>query len=512
MSPVLRGRVVMLVDNDVSRDSRVQKEARSAADKGWDVVLLGTARPGRITEWKLGEAQVRLLKVRYLLRHRRHLLRRGPLRAPLSYNRPVMARYRKQLVKAQKVDLQTRRAIHKIKSVGRESALTTRAVNAFYFVQRARLALFGRWVGLRAAKTVALEKRRQNLASPIDRFTTAFWEKTMGDRSWRRLDPSIWDWELTFGPAIDKLKPDIIHANDFRMLGVGSRAMLRARAEGRSVKLVWDAHEYLPGLGRHMANTRWHPAQVANEREFVHFADAVTTVSDVLADILVDEYGLPEKPAVVMNTPYSEPLAEGESIPTVREVAGLDPDVPILIYSGGVTKQRGTGIMIEALPHLPGVHVILVSATDHSEFILELIARAHELGAGDRLHILPYAEPQHVVHYVSSANVGVHPTQHFPNHEISLATKFFEYSHARLPIVVSDVKTMSEKVYETGQGEVFVAEDLEDYVRAVKAVLADPDRYRAAYDKPGLLAGWTWESQADILDEVYGKLKPRPSN
>lgn len=502
----------MLVDNDVARDSRVQKEARSAAEKGWDVVLLGEKRMGETTEWTLGDAQVRLLKVKKPLRHRRHLLRRGPLRAPLSYNRPVMAQYRKQLVKAQKVDLQTRRAIHKIKSVGRESALTTRAVNAFYFVQRARLALFGRWVGLRAAKTVALEKRRQNLASPIDRFTTAFWEKTMGDRSWRRLDPSIWDWELAFGPVIDKLQPDIIHANDFRMLGVGARAMLRARAEGRSVKLVWDAHEYLPGLGRHVANPRWHPAQVVHEREYVRFADAVTTVSDVLADMLVDEYGLPEKPAVVMNTPHSEPLPEGTSIPTVRELAGLAPDVPILVYSGGVAKQRGTGIMIEALPHLPEVHVVLVSATDRSEYILELIARADELGVRDRLHILPYADHQHVVHYVSSADVGVHPTHHFPNHEISLATKFFEYSHARLPIVVSDVRTMSEKVRETGQGEVFVAEDLEDYVRAVKAVLADPDRYRAAYDKPGLLDEWTWESQADILDEVYSKLKPRPSN
>jgi len=496
----------MLVDNDVARDSRVQKEARSAAEKGWDVVLLGTARPGRITEWTLGDAQVRLLKVKKPLRHRRHLLRRGPLRAPLSYNRPVMARYRKQLVKAQKVDLQTRRAIHKIKSVGRESALTTRAVNAFYFVQRARLALFGRWVGLRAAKTVALEKRRQNLASPIDRFTTAFWEKTMGDRSWRRLDPSIWDWELAFGPVIDKLQPDIIHANDFRMLGVGARAMLRAREQGRAVKLVWDAHEYLPGLGRPVVNARWHPAQVAHEREYVRFADAVTTVSDVLADMLVDEYGLSEKPAVVMNTPYSATLPEGMSIPTVRGVAGLAPDVPILVYSGVVAQQRGVGIMIEGLPYLPETHIVLVSAIDPSAYMLELQLRAKELGVSDRLHIIPYVDPQHVVHYVSSADIGVHPTLHFPNHEISLATKFFEYSHARLPIVVSDVKTMSEKVRETGQGEVFIAGDVEDYVRAVKAILSDPERYRSAYDKPGLLDEWTWEASAKVMDDVYNRV------
>lgn len=34
-------RVVMLVDNAVEGDSRVQKAARSAADAGWDVTLIG---------------------------------------------------------------------------------------------------------------------------------------------------------------------------------------------------------------------------------------------------------------------------------------------------------------------------------------------------------------------------------------------------------------------------------------------------------------------------------------
>jgi glycogen(starch) synthase len=43
-----------------------------------------------------------------------------------------------------------------------------------------------------------------------------------------------------------------------------------------------------------------------------------------------------------------------------------------------------------------------------------------------------------------------------------------------------------------------------------KLVLADPDRYRAAYDKPGLLDAWNWEVQAGILDELYGRLVAQP--
>jgi glycogen(starch) synthase len=65
---------------------------------------------------------------------------------------------------------------------------------------------------------------------------------------------------------------------------------------------------------------------------------------------------------------------------------------------------------------------------------------------------------------------------------------------------------MAEMTRSTGQGEVFVAEDVDDYVRAVCAVLANPKQYRAAYDTPGLLEQWTWEAQAEVLDQAYSRL------
>lgn len=59
-----KGRVVMLVDNKVEGDSRVQKAAESMAAAGWDVTLLGLVRSGNGRSWKLGDAQVRLLQLK----------------------------------------------------------------------------------------------------------------------------------------------------------------------------------------------------------------------------------------------------------------------------------------------------------------------------------------------------------------------------------------------------------------------------------------------------------------
>ena len=57
-------RVVMLVDNGVDGDSRVQKAARSAAEAGWQVTLLGCSPTDEQQSWRLGPARVRLLPMR----------------------------------------------------------------------------------------------------------------------------------------------------------------------------------------------------------------------------------------------------------------------------------------------------------------------------------------------------------------------------------------------------------------------------------------------------------------
>lgn len=548
----------MLVDNGVNGDSRVQKAASSAADHGWDVLLLGRSPDDRPHSWRLGQAEVRLLPMPDPLNRRRHEFRRAWLRWPLAYPPNGIAPHRAQWVKAWQADLRVRAAQLTLAEADPAGhGLSRRAIRLRRLALRARTlsaTMLRRWVSLRYWMLTRARKGRK-LTGPWDRAYTMFWTALLGDGAWRRLEPGLWDYELAYGDVIDKFAPDLIHANDFRMLGVGARATLRARAAGRPVRLVWDAHEFLPGLKPWRDNARWLPAMCAHEREYAPYADAVVTVSDGLADLLRERHKLAEQPVVVLNAPDvtvtgtgtgvagtgtgvagavaatgttvagavvtvtgtatagagagDDPAAEsGGALPDVglRELCGIGPDVPLLVYSGAAAKQRGLDIMVEALPQLEGVHVALVVNKPTGGYVQGLLSRAAELGVGDRVHAVPYVPHWQVVAFLSAADAGVIPIHHWPNHEIALITKFFEYSHARLPLIVSDVKTMSKTVRETGQGEVFRAEDVADYLRAVRLVLADRERYRAAYDRPGLLDRWTWRAQADILDGVYRRL------
>jgi glycosyltransferase involved in cell wall biosynthesis len=453
-----RGRVVMLVDNGVNGDSRVQKVARSAADAGWSVTLLGRSSDGP-GGWRLGEAEVRLV----------------PMPDPLART-PALRRAVLRL-------LLPRRRVAGPAAPGAPAAPR------------------------RGAKAVLLALARRAYR-PWDRLRTWFWLRVEGDEAWRRLTPELLDFEAAYGPAIDALEPDIIHAHDFRMLGVGARAKSRAASAGRRVRLVWDAHEFLPGMRPWRDNARWLPAMRAHERAYAGHADAVVTVSEELARLLRAEHGLTESPAVVRNAPAlpSGPALPAE-VPDLRAACGVDAGTPLIVYSGVALPQRGLTVMVEALPRLPGVHVALVVNEGGLTYVrATLLPKAARLGVADRVHVAPYVPHEQVVRYLSAADAGVVPVQRYLNYEIALVTKFFEYSFARLPVVVSDVRTMADTVRSTGQGEVFRAGDVADYARAVRDVLADPARYRAAYDQPGLLDGWTWDAQAKVVEEMYTRL------
>jgi glycosyltransferase involved in cell wall biosynthesis len=510
-TPTTQGRhqhVVMLVDNGVNGDSRVQKVARSAADAGWDVTLVGLSPDTQEHHWQIGAAKVRLIPVPRKLSSRGYQFRRPWLRSPLAYKPGGVAQYRVQRINAWRADLAVRDLELRATPSGAPTSRRLLLRGELFAAQ-----VLGRWVKLRDQQLRKAWQRRRRFNGRRDMVAMRFWQAVLKDKAWRWLEPPLWDWELAYAPVVDELRPDLIHAHDFRMVGVGARATMRARAAGRNVKLVWDAHEFLPGLKPRRNDVRWMPAHVAYEREHSQYADAVITVSDELAELLQAQHNLTDRPAVVLNAPGeddSTPPPGSPPGPDLRKLCGVGASTKLAVYSGAAAPQRGLDIMVEALPRMPDLHAAFVVNVPQGPYLQSLIARAEELGVADRMHVLPYVSHWQVVPFLAGADVGVIPIHHWPNHEIALITKFFEYSHARLPLVVSDVRTMAATVRASGQGEVFTAEDTADYVRAVRAVLADPERYRSAYDKPGLLDGWTWQAQAETIDAVYRSLVERP--
>ncbi|SDD45923.1 glycosyltransferase family 4 protein [Glycomyces harbinensis] len=500
-------RVVMLVDNSIDGDSRVQKAAKSMAEAGWDVHLIGRAEGKRASRFALGGATAHLRVVGLWPGLKPLRQRLAIMRYPFAHVSVVKAEREWERRRFLRTDLAQRRLRAELRAQGRGP----RGFDLPVLFHRLRVKLQVRWLRMRLDQTKALgEAQKVRPDGGLERFETAYWKALLGDRCWRRLDPWPLRFELGFGPLIDQLKPDLIHVHDYWMIGVGVRAAARAGAKGRKVPVLYDAHEFLPGVQQR--NRKWQVAKIAHEREFVPYADAVVTVSPRLAELLVENHRLAELPTVVLNSPPRPDPARAdwttpEGFRDVRQACGLDAGTPLMVYCGSATPQRGLHLMVESLALQPDVHAAFVIGTLTGPYVDSLRELADRLGVADRVHLMPYVPYDVLTAFLATADVGVHPLETgLVNHEVGLNTKFYEFMHAGLPIVISDVKVMSEETRRLGIGEVFRYGDVEGLARAARTVIDDRPRYTKPFAEPGFLDEFTWEAQAARYDALYRRL------
>ncbi len=509
--PAAPAHVVMVVANDVTADTRVRKSALAVAALGVRVTIVGIAVGPRREVSRLGPVEILRVPVDFVLRDRRRQRRsrwhRGEIGA-LAADPQAEALRRRRLALAQ------RRAEV---AGGLTGTLSRAAVDARRSAVRA--AGLGRRKAARAA-TLAFKVYDRGVQS-----------LPLGADS-GRVVPEVDDLELAIGPVLDELAPDAIHAHDVHFLAVVGRHVARRRLAGEHVPWVYDAHEWVPGLSRYGGRTaRVVAAWAGLERDWIRRADRVITVSPPLAQGLQERYRLPHRPDLVLNVP---PLATGGAGPArpgsasadaapppdpaqltatgvndVRSAVGVPDDALLLVYSGGVQAARGVETAVEALVHLPDAHLAVVAVPSvQSPAVTAVRARAEQLGVADRLHLVEAVRPDRVVDFLRTADVGLIPLRHFGSHEMALANKLFEYLHAGVAMVVSDCRAQADFVREHGVGEVHRAGDGADLAAAVRRVLARREQVRAALADPGLLAAYTWDAQARVLQNVYRELLP----
>ena len=315
---------------------------------------------------------------------------------------------------------------------------------------------------------------------------------TPGIPNWGRATKAITPLALTF-------KPDVVHAHDYTALPIAGEIVAALAKAGHKAALIYDAHEYVPGVAHLKAPLM--RSYTEQEITYTALAASVLSVSEGMSELLIPHLQMGNRhPEIVAN----DPLVEGQqpSKRNLRQDCGIAADVPLIIYSGAVAPQRGIGTVIEGLRKMADVHCALIANPENAS-VKDLILQASDIA--DRFHVLPYVPNAELVSYLSGGDIGLIPIHHKLNHEISLITKFGEYMQARLPIVVSDVRTMSAEVRRLGNGEVFIAQDTADFARAVNVVLAAKAKYVDVYTSE-VLSERSWERQAEHLVAIYNKI------
>jgi glycogen(starch) synthase len=299
---------------------------------------------------------------------------------------------------------------------------------------------------------------------------------------------------------------DLVHAMAYMGIPIGLRLGRRDRAA-----VIYDARDIyvdaanlarLPGPARLLFGRI--------ERRWAQQASRVVTVNEPYAAVMTERFRVPS-PLVVLNCSYRQ-----DAVTTrprrFHEALGLADSAQIVLYHGGLSRDRGIEQLIDALAGLPAkAHLVLLG---YGVLEAGLRSLASEARFGGRLHVLPAVPPTELLDWVGSADVVAMPIQPSTlNHRLTTPNKLFEAMAAGVPIVASDLPGMAPIVRATGCGLVVDPTDPAAIGAALSTILEMAPGERLAMGARGRdahLETYNWESQAALLLAEYGRLTGRP--
>jgi alpha-maltose-1-phosphate synthase len=250
------------------------------------------------------------------------------------------------------------------------------------------------------------------------------------------------------------------------------------------------------------------------ERTAYEAADKIIAVSaGMRADVLACYPELdPAKVVVVHNGIDADayhPVTETDAI----RALGVDPDRPMIVFVGRITRQKGVGHLVAAAHHIdPGAQLVLCAgAPDTPEIAEETATAVSELSSrrDGVFWVQRMLQPAEVRQLLSHATVFVCPSVYEPLGIVNL-----EAMACGAAVVASDVGGIPEVVADgqTGLLAHYTEDDPAAYrsalADAVNTLLADPDRAAAmgAAGRERARTEFSWTTAAVRTVEVYRSL------
>jgi len=289
-------------------------------------------------------------------------------------------------------------------------------------------------------------------------------------------------------------KADLIWANDLDTL---LPAYLVSRLKG--TPLYYDSHEYFTeaaGLdGRHFQKRTWE----AIEGFCFPKLKMVSTVNKSIADIYTKKYGTEVK--VLRNVPE----AQADFLPKSRQELGLDEDKYIAILQGAfLDVDRGALEAVAAIQLLPEhFQLLIIGAGEEHEKAKHLV---QEKGLEERVIIknkLPYLE---LKAYTAASDLGLTLDKGlYFNYLYSLPNKIFDYVHAGIPVLATNLPEVGRVVNEEGIGKCIencTAQEIAEGIEAMADLGKSPFKsaIQAAQGK------FYWQEEVKVIDELLPKV------
>jgi glycosyltransferase involved in cell wall biosynthesis len=222
-------------------------------------------------------------------------------------------------------------------------------------------------------------------------------------------------------------------------------------------------------------------------------------VNDSIAGIYAAEYG--KKLHVLRNVPRKAKGLPASS----RSQLGLPEGKKLILLQGaGINIQRGAEEAVEAMAFVPNAILLILGNGDVIPALKETV-RIQNLG--DKVLFLPRMPFQDLRKYTLLADIGLSLDKDTNlNYRYSLPNKIFDYIHAGVPVLASDLPEVKKIIEGYGVGRISKGHEPKQLAALLNEMLSDTTQMKVWKENTKLAAEkLCWEEEEQVLRSVYAK-------
>lgn len=289
-------------------------------------------------------------------------------------------------------------------------------------------------------------------------------------------------------------KQDLLVSNDLDTLWPNS-----VISRWKKIPLVYDSHEIFTEVPELVSRPSKQNIWRKLEARLFPKLRYVFTVNDSIAAWFENRYGI--RPLVVRNMPrFSKPNANA----LTREQLHLPPQGKIVLLQGaGINIDRGAEELVDAMSLLENVTLVFVGSGD---VIPLLKLRVQEKQLESRVIFTGKVPHEKLRAYTAIADLGVtldKPTN--INYKFSLPNKIFDYIHAGVPVLASELPEVAAIVRNYKVGIVIPSVTPEAVANGIREAFASPEYETWKANALKAASTLCWETEEKVLKEVYSQ-------
>lgn len=266
----------------------------------------------------------------------------------------------------------------------------------------------------------------------------------------------------------------------------------------RKKKLVYDSHEYFTGMPELQATPFkkkiWHSLEKIMLPKIKH----AYTVNRSIANLYQTQYNIDMK--VVRNVPYLQVTSLNKNLvyPVGKTI--------LLLQGSGINEGRGAEELIESMQILPDNFMLYFIGSGNCWNKLKMLAGNLKLNHKIIfIEKIPFPE---LPSYTQQAHLGLSLDKPFClNYELSLPNKIFDYIHAGIPVLASEVTEVKNIIENYNVGMTINEVSPKEIANAVLKIFENKEQYQLwknnTYEAAKNLC---WQKEEKVLEEIFNNL------